>query len=361
MNILYVTGNYESVQKHLAEAFMRSGNDIKVFYYRIRNKKEKPDLLEHVLYYNSPFHMRGPVLLLFRLKAAALWCAKRMEKKPDILHGNMCFLDGCICRYLSHIWHVPYVLSVRDTDMNSSYLWAVPWLRRAGIRNLEQAKRILFLSEGYREMLLERLPKAAGDKIKAKSGVIPNGIDPYFLNHRYVRRTAPEQIRIIFVGKIGKRKNLELTTEAVRILRKRGMQVSLTAVGEIEDDAYRDMIHDHAFITYIPKCPMEDVAAHMRAADLFVMPSHTESFGLVYAEAMSQGLPVIYTRGQGFDRQFPDGTVGYAVSDTDSAELAEKILLAMEHYTERSNRCTELAGIFDWDRIANEILKTYRE
>ena len=168
LNILYVTGNYESVQKHLAEAFMRSGNDIKVFYYRIRNKKEKPDLLEHVLYYNSPFHMRGPVLLLFRLKAAALWCAKRMEKKPDILHGNMCFLDGCICRYLSHIWHVPYVLSVRDTDMNSSYLWAVPWLRRAGIRNLEQAKRILFLSEGYREMLLERLPKAAGDKIKAK-------------------------------------------------------------------------------------------------------------------------------------------------------------------------------------------------
>ena len=82
---------------------------------------------------------------------------------------------------------------------------------------------------------------------------------------------------------------------------------------------------------------------------------------LHYAEAMSQGLPVIYTRGQGFDRQFPDGTVGYAVSDRDSAELAEKILLAMEHYTERSNRCTELAGIFDWDRIANEILKTYRE
>lgn len=40
------------------------------------------------------------------------------------------------------------------------------------------------------------------------------------------------------------------------------------------------------------------------------MPSHKETFGLVYAEAMSQGLPIIYTKNQGFDGQFPDGYVG---------------------------------------------------
>ena len=40
----------------------------------------------------------------------------------------------------------------------------------------------------------------------------------------------------------------------------------------------------------------------------FCLPSHAETFGLVYVEAMSQGLPIIY-EGQGFDKQFQDGEV----------------------------------------------------
>ena len=55
------------------------------------------------------------------------------------------------------------------------------------------------------------------------------------------------------------------------------------------------------------------------------MPSFTESFGLVYAEAMSQGLPVIYSKGQGFDNQFPEGMVGVHVSAYDAHDVAEGI------------------------------------
>ena len=43
------------------------------------------------------------------------------------------------------------------------------------------------------------------------------------------------------------------------------------------------------------------------------MTSLGESFGLTYAEAMSQGVPVIYSKGQGFDGQFKEGVVGYHV------------------------------------------------
>lgn len=56
------------------------------------------------------------------------------------------------------------------------------------------------------------------------------------------------------------------------------------------------------------------------------MPSFTESFGLVYAEAMSQGLPVIYSKGQGFDGQFAEGVVGYHVDAHDPEELCENII-----------------------------------
>ena len=43
------------------------------------------------------------------------------------------------------------------------------------------------------------------------------------------------------------------------------------------------------------------------------MPSRYETFGLVYGEAMSQGLPIIYSKGQGVDGYFKEGTVGYGV------------------------------------------------
>ena len=61
------------------------------------------------------------------------------------------------------------------------------------------------------------------------------------------------------------------------------------------------------------------------------MPSYTESFGLVYAEAMSQKLPVIYSKGQGFDGQFEEGLVGYHVSPYDVKDIANGILKALEN------------------------------
>ena len=55
------------------------------------------------------------------------------------------------------------------------------------------------------------------------------------------------------------------------------------------------------------------------------MPSFPETFGLVYVEAMSQGLPIIYTKGQGIDGYFEDGKVGYPVNTKDSNDIVKKL------------------------------------
>ena len=54
-----------------------------------------------------------------------------------------------------------------------------------------------------------------------------------------------------------------------------------------------------------------------KSAHIFVMPSLTETFGIVFIEALSQGLPLIYTKGQGIDGYFPQGFVGYAYNPLD--------------------------------------------
>ena len=68
---------------------------------------------------------------------------------------------------------------------------------------------------------------------------------------------------------------------------------------------------------------------------------------------MSQGVPVLYTAGQGFDGQFPEGEVGFAVPAGDPAAQAKLLLRAVsEDFASRSLRCVERAGECAWPKVA---------
>jgi glycosyltransferase involved in cell wall biosynthesis len=66
-------------------------------------------------------------------------------------------------------------------------------------------------------------------------------------------------------------------------------------------------------------------------ADVFVMPSLADSYGLVVSEAMSTGLPVIVSKNTGMADSITDGREGYVVPIRDSAAIAEKITHLYEH------------------------------
>lgn len=91
------------------------------------------------------------------------------------------------------------------------------------------------------------------------------------------------------------------------------------------------------------------------------MPSLRETFGLVYAEALTQGLPVIYTKGQGFDGQFNEGEVGYSVDSEDSDDIANKVLHIMRDYEELTKKCIELCWKFDWKHITSQYVQIYND
>ena len=89
------------------------------------------------------------------------------------------------------------------------------------------------------------------------------------------------------------------------------------------------------------------------------MPSFTETFGLVYAEAMSQGLPVVYTRGQGFDGQFEEGFAGYSVNSNSPEEIADVIEKIIADYSTISANCISGALQFNWKEIAEKYYEIY--
>ena len=82
---------------------------------------------------------------------------------------------------------------------------------------------------------------------------------------------------------------------------------------------------------------------------------------MVYLEAMSRGLPVLYTRGQGFDGQFPEGDVGFHVDARDVSDMADRAAACLEGYEARSARCIERARGLAWPRVAERMRDIYRE
>lgn len=278
----------------------------------------------------------------------------------DIIHAYTLFTDGNCAMEMSEKYGIPYVVAVRSTDMNNFFRYK-PWLRGRGIRIMEKASAVFFLSKRYMDDMLNKyVPESKRESIRAKSSVVPNGIDDFWLKNTPPAHTEDrfskirnKKLDIIIAGRINKNKNQLTLMTAVEKLNEAGYEARLTVVGNTEDEAVLQQLKKSSAVTCLPAKPKEELISLYRNSDIFAMPSYEETFGLVYAEAMSQGLPVIYTKGQGFDGQFPEGEAGYSVDPDSPEDIMKKIVSVCQAYESISAKGTELAKNFNWDGIVN--------
>lgn len=105
----------------------------------------------------------------------------------------------------------------------------------------------------------------------------------------------------------------------------------------------------------------EKILEIMDNCDIFVMPSHRETFGLVYIEAMSRGLPVVYTKGQGIDGFFEEGEIGYPVDPAETNAIVTAIENIIMNYSNISKNCIVNSKAFNWSSVSNEYIKLYNK
>ena len=281
----------------------------------------------------------------------------------ELIHAYTLFTDGSCARTISKIYKIPYVVAVRNTDVNIFFRF-MPHLRKQGIQIMADAEAIFFLSDSYRKQMLEKyIPRKYQKQIERKTYIIPNGIDEFWFQNipKSEKILNKELVNLIYAGKIDKNKNIITTQKAIKILRNQGYKISFTVVGRIQDQKEFRIIQKDPFTRYIPEMPKEDLIKLYRESDIFVMPSYTESFGLVYAEAMSQGLPVIYTKGQGFDGQFDEGVVGYHVNANSPEDVADGIRKVIEAFPEIQKNVVQAARKFRWAQIAEKYDTVYKD
>ena len=104
---------------------------------------------------------------------------------------------------------------------------------------------------------------------------------------------------------------------------------------------------------------MEAMKRFYAGCDILLVPSTAETFGMVYLEAMSQGVPVLYTKGQGFDGQFEEGEVGFSVLCGNVKQQAKMLGDVTIEYAQRSARCIDRAKDYAWPIIAKKWVELY--
>ena len=286
----------------------------------------------------------------------------------DIIHAYTLFTDGNVAYEIYKKYNIPYVVAIRNTDVNTFFKYMFQ-LRKKGIKIMQNAKAIFFLSDSYREQVMNKyIPKKFRSSILKKSYIIPNGINDFWQENTYYNkkniivkeeRLAKKHLKIVYVGNIDKNKNLITTCKSIQLLKQDGWIVDYIVAGKIKDQRIYNKIK--SIIDYRGILKKEELMNIYREADIFVMPSFTETFGISYIEAISQGLPVIYTKGEGFDNQFKEGQVGYSVDPNKPEIIMEKIEIIINTYKKITDRISKNIKKYDWDKICRIYQRIYKK
>lgn len=171
---------------------------------------------------------------------------------------------------------------------------------------------------------------------------------------------------VLFVGLICLRKGIRLLLESWQLVKQEHQGAHLVLVGALMPDARAVLLpalHDKS-IEYVGAVSREKLRDYYAQADIFVLPSLEDGFGMVAGEAMALSLPVIVTDHTGVVDCITDGQEGYIVPAGDHEKLAQAILSLGESETRRlsmGDHARKKSTFFSWDRYGQETYNLYKQ
>ena len=217
MRVLQIANGYlkTKLYTHLFSTLEKGGIEETVFVPVDHNEKI-PACPENV--HIIPCFGQLDRLLFFRKQRSMLrWLEQNTDMAQfDVIHAHTVFSGGYTAYKLWQRYGIPYVVAVRNTDVNTFFKYMFH-LRRVGIEIMRCAQKVVFLSPAYRETVLTRwVPARFRQEILAKSVVIPNGIAPVFLQQPAPAKKAPQEpLELIYVGDINTNKNPDMPVNRI--------------------------------------------------------------------------------------------------------------------------------------------------
>ncbi len=187
--------------------------------------------------------------------------------------------------------------------------------------------------------------------------VVPYGVDLTSFVPKEPSSVQNRPLRLLFVGTLGQRKGIKYLLEALRLLPRE--KVELTMCGRPVDDL--TLIRNSGLaVNVLPSVSSGALREEYRRADLFVFPSLAEGFGQVLLEALASGLPVISTDRTAALDLIREGSEGYIVPAGSAREIAASVMRFCddpEKVPSMSRAAHERAKQFTWQYFRQRIVQ----
>ncbi len=304
----------------------------------------------------------------------------------DVIHSHY-WMSGLAAMVLSDAWGgVPIVQMFHTLGQMKNRIAQSPEERESAAR-IAAEKKILSRADRViaatlaEQTQLRFLYKANGNNLE----IIPPGVDT---SHFYPIPSdeakqylglRPRDRMVLFVGRIEPLKGVDTLIRAMACLKfkQRVGRVHLAIIcGETDADPAQmtaemarlqrlsDDLCMGEMVLFLGKRGQDTLPYYYSAAEVLVMPSHYESFGMVALEAMACGTPVIASDVGGLGFLVQDGETGYTIPDGEPDTMCEKLSLLLTDdalQAQMGQRAAQLAQSYRWENIARQMIGVYEE
>lgn len=306
--------------------------------------------------------------------------------KYDVIHSHY-WMSGLAAELLSDAWGGTPVVNMFHTLGEMKNRVARSESEKAGEDRLNGERQVLrradrIIVATLAEMTQLRFLYRANAR---KMTVIPPGVDtshfypiPSDEAKQYIG-LKPENRMVLFVGRIEPLKGVDTLIQAMACLDLQGIHrpVHLAIIGGDVDVSPEEMSEEMTrlqkmcddlcmggMVLFLGKRGQDTLPYYYSAAEVVVMPSLYESFGMVALEAMACGTPVIASEVGGLGYLVQNGITGYTIPDSEPETLCDKLSWLLGNAdlrNEMGRSAAEYAANYAWNKIANQIIDVYKE
>lgn len=352
-------GGVFSYTINLVEELARKGCDINVFFFNQSEEAKRLTDSGHIDFKyltTSGFipNLRTIINLFF-------------HDRPDIIHVNFASF-GPLAIFKKFVFKIPFIYTLHGLPQ--------PWLNSSLVDKIGYTIESLLLPfVASQASAIVAISNYVKDTLKIKYGldseVIYNGVDASRFKPIDKKRSKKQlgydeaNFVVLFVGKLSPYKDPLTLIKAINKATKINKNLHLMMVGT--GDLYKEVRHAIERLNLSSRVKLfehvstEKLRLCYNAADLFVLPSFNEAFGIVLLEAMASGLPIIASNSGACLEVI--GNAGILFNQGDCSDLAEKImeLSCNEELVRRlSNEGLKRVQIFSWEATTNEYWKLYK-
>jgi len=287
-------------------------------------------------------------------------CILLKKIQPHIIHAQSIPM-GLPCLICKKLLKIPFVVMGQGSDVYGYW----PYKSLISRLVLKNADAVIALTEDMKKQMLKMHSR--------EIFIIPNGVEIETfsaITREEARRTlgidTHEKI-LLYVGRLYPVKGVRYLVKAMDIIRNYYKDnVKLIIVGDGEQRNYllqlTRKLNLENYIIFVGKVPHRKIPIYLKAADVFVLPSLREGFGMVILEAMAAGLPVVATRVGVVPEIIKDYENGFVVEPMSSHQIAEKMLLLLKDEKLRekmSKNNIEKAKEFSWEKVTQTLERLY--